>query len=258
MDRVESKALGQRKGWTARKLTARDVAKLSSQEYEWHSHWNRLNLDAALQVATPAAVPSAYLAPQSQRDVATAVLSRYPAYVWSDRNANAINGWLKSLSAPKFTAAEVQQAFEECASAGQLELRLPDGRIVVGRELMNLTAEKFRGLITPNSSTEEIELKMSAAEYRAAHAADFDEGIPALILADRNRIAQTVKALPRFRALVLSHADVNFILQELKRNGVGISVQSLAAVIDENASRFEWDEDQAAVQGQVIRHQSAS
>lgn len=124
--------------------------------------------------------------------------------------------------------------------------------------LTRLTADEFRGLITPSASAEETELRMSAADYRAAHAADFDEGIPALILADRNRIAQTVKALPRFSGLILSHENVNWILAELKRKGVGISVQSLAAVIDENASRFEWDEDESAVQGQVVKHQSAS
>jgi len=261
LTRAELKLLGEKSNWQRARLTPRDVQRMGSDCLDWHRHFNSINLQkvlTAMDSKTPAVPSPASLASQAQRDLARNVLSRYPSYVFSDHNAAKMNAWLCAIQNPRFTEAEVVQAFTECAATGQLELRIPDGRIVVGRELMNLTAAQFQSLITPTLNAEERELKMSAAEYRAAHAEDFETEVPAVMRADRQQVMLTVLALPEFAGMALDHDDTTFLAREMKRQGLIYNVQNIAALIRANRDKFCFEPESAETHGQVVSTRVAS
>lgn len=134
LTRAELKILGEKNNWQCEPLTLRDVQRMGSDCLDFHRHFNRLNLQAALTPENPAVPSPASMDARAQRDLALKVLGRYPSYVWSERNGHVIDAYLRTLVNPRFTEQEVRDAFESSVCAGKLELRLPSGRIVVGNE----------------------------------------------------------------------------------------------------------------------------
>jgi hypothetical protein len=237
MSRTESKALGTARGWTARKLTAEDVAKFSSQEFEWHTHWNRLNLQAAT-AKERRAVPT--LAPTDQRETADKVLARFPQLVRNQSNADAINTYLRALQNPKMDASDVVKAIDELGACGQLVFTYR-GREITGRELLELPANTFRQLLEPQTA-EETERrrvsKLSSEQYKAENLSDWDAPTPDVIAHRFRQAVATVKQMPRFADLEFSHDDTQFLLSEMKARKIPFTSAGLAELIADNIERF--------------------
>jgi len=237
--------------WSPRKLTSAEISRMGADEFEYHCAFNRLAVEKAQNETTPTAASSPHtLAVDAQKALVHRVLSRYPAYVFSDHNAKAMNAALGAIKNPRLDEAEVVETLQACMNAGKLELKLPSGRVVSGQELMRITASEFQSLISP--TVEKDEAHMSAAEYRAAHAEDFETEVPDVLRADRQKVMLTVLALPEFAGMALDHDDTTFLAREMKRQGLLYNVQNIAALIRSNRDRFYFEPEAAEIHGQVV------
>jgi hypothetical protein len=242
LTKSELKSIGEKRNWKRGPLSAQDVQRMGSTEFDWHGNFNRLNLEMAMRKPV-AGVPSPVtLALGGQKELAACVLARYPSYIVCAENAQAMNSYLQAIANPRLTEAEVIKAFEENCASGLLKMQLPNGRIVSGRDLMTLDSATYQTLVTPTTSESVRQRTMSSEDWKREHIEDFSEPTPDVIARRFIQAGATVREMPQFADLVFSHEDTQFLLAEMKRLKMPFTAAGIAEVILDNIERFESTE----------------
>jgi hypothetical protein len=184
----ELRELGERMGWTPRKMTMAEVRKLSSQEFLWREQFDAENLNAALELPAKLAEgreidkqwgakhfwdkywnTQNHASPEEAKQ--TLVLldqftSAYPQFIASKPENQVVLEWLKDRH-KELTFANLRDSFEANAFAGKLRLNpsainAGSETEVSGQDL--LRHRNFHLLLQPHKRGSDLE-RMSADEY---------------------------------------------------------------------------------------------
>jgi hypothetical protein len=239
LTKAQLKTIGEKNNWKRAPLTAYDVQRMGSTEFDWNSNFNRLNLETAMRKPAPGVPSPASLGIGGQIELARRVLARYRSYVHSPENAKAMDAYLQAIPNPQFTEAEVVKAFEENCAAGLLRLQLPNGRIVSGRDIATLDSATYQTLVTPTTPESVRERTMSSEDWKRAHVEDFAAETPALIQARYKKAIETIRQTPRFAGLQFTADDTKFVLAEMQKRGLSFTYNAIEEILLDNIARFE-------------------
>jgi hypothetical protein len=178
----ELKYLSERYGWQTGPLTLAQVQRMTSDEYQYQSLFNKTELEKALasnQKAKPTA-PST----DEQKEFVAKLFNDYPQLVKNAGNAAALDAYLSAMPNPSFTFADFREAFEKQAVAGRLVLN-PSAceagpETEVGGHRLKTHPNLWK-LLDPYTAKNPV-ASMSAAEYKKSNPEVFGEaGLPPMI-----------------------------------------------------------------------------
>jgi hypothetical protein len=273
----ELEVLARKYGWEKKPLTFRQVQNISSQELRFHEIYNKVALEKALNSPVVVAenkknqeVSSAqrFWANQAtEHEVAKAqegtsvFVSRYPQVRWDYRpNIDALNDWLKAKTLP-IAFNTLVQAFEDLVRRGGLVLNpsvlgIGTENEVSGYKLMR--HPELHRLLEPAPTAEQqakiADQKLSARDYKDAHAEDFRE----TRLSDRQQqswnkaIAFFMESRPDYKP---TEANRKKLLEFIFSNGLQVNPQGLETGYRFLKPRNELELNAGAVQeGQSVRY----
>jgi hypothetical protein len=220
----ELKHLSERYGWQTGPLTYAQVQRMTSDEYQYQSLFNKAELEKAL-ASTQKAKPTTPSFDE-QKEFVIKLFEGYPQLVRNSENAAALDAYLGSMKNPSFTFADFREAFERLAVAGQLVLNPSaceaGSETEVGGHRLRTHPNLWK-LLEPFKA-KNPEAKMSAEAYKAAHPEAFSKvGLSAAIARHFDQANATFLSFhpeymrtPENAKTIIAYLEKNELMPEIK------------------------------------------
>jgi hypothetical protein len=240
----ELKHLLERYGWQTGPLTYAQVQRMTSDEYQYQSLFNRAELEKALASNQKQRSTASF---DEQKEFVIKLFEDYPQLVRNSENAAALDAYLGSMKNPSFTFADFREAFEKLAVAGRLVLNpsacnAGSETEVTGHRLR--THSNLHKLLEPFKA-KNPEATMSAKEYKAAHPELNDAGLPALIAKRFDQANATF--LANHPEYVRTDENSKAILTRLEKQRLMPTIQNLESAYAAAYKAGELETNQEAV-----------